>query len=361
MVWIVIKWGLYVILLLSALIFFIADGSEKNTLNLTNSISNEYRNPFYDIPQTSNSPESNSVYKPCFIFALGIVKKTLWKTISPDGAKNQPENVTQIGGIPTYEEDSNKTGKIKLVYPIIAGSQISILAKNDNNSSGSLNPGKSWTSTATNIDVIAYDQKSLRNKSMNTSNFSIIQPVSPPFEYYSSNSSYSGNSSYYVGADGHVITLVNNESAVEPNYEQLIEFIREDKTNEIPYNNSSFVCSDAAERVHNNAETFGFRSAWVYINFENESAVLNQETNALVVGHACNLFNTTDKGLVAIDCTGGSYPSDMSIVDLSEWDNEVSLVNNAEYIPKLLYSFPGSDKLKDFSSMGKITDYYVFW
>lgn len=285
----VIKYVLYVILLLSTLSLFIAECPEKNMLNLTNSIFNESKNPFYDIPQKFFDIPQNS---------------------------NLPENIS--------------------VY-------------------------KLRTSIAANIDIVAYDQKNLKNKSINTSSFSIFQPISPPFEYNSSNTSYCGNSSYYVGADGHIITLTNNKSAVDPSYEQLIEFIKEDKTNEVPYNNSSFVCSDAAERVHNNAEVYGFRSAWVYINFENESAVLNQETNALVVGHACNLFNTTDKGLVAIDSTGSSFPTDTASVNLSEWDNEVPLVKNEEYIPKLLYPFQGSDKLKAFSSMGKIANYYVFW
>ena len=274
---------------------------------------------------------------------------------------------------------ASSTGIIRLANPVVAGSPIAIFTKGGKVPLGVLSPGKSWTpseiynTTLDNTnndggsDIIsatgaAYDHISPQSSRVNTHKYRIIQPVSPPLKYNSPNISYLSESSHYVGADGHIITLMNDESAVDPNYKQLVEFIKEDKTNEIPYNNTSFVCSDAAERVHNNAEAIGFRCAWVYIGFINERATLNPATNALVIGHACNLFNTTDKGLVAIDCTGGSCPTDSAAsTDLSKWDNEVSLVKNGEYTPRLLYPFPGSDKLKAFLSMGTVADFYVFW
>lgn len=289
------------------------------------------------------------------------------------------ENVNKPGDLLTSEVVVANTGKIKLANPVIAGSPIAVFTKAGKAPFGFLSPGMSWTPSEiynSTFDLMnnngdinavsaansAYYQVNPQNSRVNANIYRIIQPVSPPFKYHSSNTSYLGESSHYVGADGHTITLVNNESAFDPNYSQLVEFIKKDKTNEIPYNNTSFVCSDAAERIHNNAEAIGFRSAWVYIDFTNERATLNPSTNALVVGHACNLFNTTDKGLVAIDCTGGSCPNDVAAsIDVSKWDNEVSLVKNGEYIPRLLYSFRGSDKMKSFLSMGTIADYYVFW
>jgi hypothetical protein len=45
--------------------------------------------------------------------------------------------------------------------------------------------------------------------------------------------------------------------------------------------------------VHNNAEAAGIRAASVSVDFEGDE-----------VGHACNAFDTIDKGLVYIDCTG---------------------------------------------------------
>jgi hypothetical protein len=209
---------------------------------------------------------------------------------------------------------------------------------------------------------VSHYKVSPQSSSLTTNEYTTIQPVSPPQKFHFSNTTELGESSHYVGADGHVITLVNNKNAVDPTYEQLVEFIKEDTTNEIPYNNTSFVCSDVAERVHNNAEAAGFKCAWVFVDFTNECPTINPMTNALIIGHACNLFNTTDKGLIAIDCTRGSRPTqETASLSCSAWDDEVSLVKGGEYVPRLLYSFPGSDSLNNFLSMGTISDYYVFW
>ncbi len=55
------------------------------------------------------------------------------------------------------------------------------------------------------------------------------------------------------------------------------------------------VCADFAEDVHNNAEAKGIRAAWVGIEFREAGD-----------GHALNAFETTDRGLVYVDCTGTS-------------------------------------------------------
>ena len=361
------KCVLCIILILSTLCFFIVDSSGKNTTCLINCISTEAKNQSfagYGMDGSASRTVSSVL--------------TVNETFASVGLREN-DNVKKSGGFLTYEAYITNTGKIRFANPVIYGLPIPILKKYGKIPFGFLSPGKSWTpsgiynatldnvsnngggNTLNSTDA-AYDQVSPRSSRVNTHKYRIIQPVSPPRKYHSSNTSYLSESSHFVGADGHTTTLVNNESAVDLNYKQLVEFIKKDKTNEITYNNTSFVCSDTAERVHNNAEAIGFRSAWVYIDFENESATLNPATNALVVGHACNLFNTTDKGLIAIDCTGGSCPSDADAsIDLSKWDNEVSLVKNGEYIPRLLYSFPGSDKLKAFLSMGTIADFYIFW
>lgn len=111
-----------------------------------------------------------------------------------------------------------------------------------------------------------------------------------------------------VGADGHRITLVNNVSARDPSYAELLNFLRADETDKIQYNYGSFVCADFAETVHNNAENASIKSGYVTIDF-----------NEIDGGHACNVFNTTDRGLVFIDCTGyreGYYGNCDTIVDM---------------------------------------------
>lgn len=108
--------------------------------------------------------------------------------------------------------------------------------------------------------------------------------------------------SMLVGADSEPIELINNPNATNPTYAMLVDFINEDPTDEGAYmafgSDSRFAflgrtCGDFAEMVHNNAETAGIRAAFVTIDFEGQD-----------VGHALNAFETTDKGLIYIDCTG---------------------------------------------------------
>jgi hypothetical protein len=97
------------------------------------------------------------------------------------------------------------------------------------------------------------------------------------------------------GADGSRIILYNNMSAKDPSYAELKTFLKADLTDSIPYDNNSFTCSDYAETVHNNAENSGIRAAYVSVYFYERDK-----------GHACNAFNTTDHGMVYIDCTAPS-------------------------------------------------------
>ncbi len=100
-----------------------------------------------------------------------------------------------------------------------------------------------------------------------------------------------------VGGDGEPIELINNPEATDPTYQELIDFLKMDRTDEYSYvfgpPKNAYVCADFAEDVHNNAEAAGIRAAWVGIDLEGDSA-----------GHAINAFQTTDIGMVYIDCTG---------------------------------------------------------
>jgi hypothetical protein len=98
---------------------------------------------------------------------------------------------------------------------------------------------------------------------------------------------------YVKTTGGPKVKLVNNDLATDPTWRQLLEWLEYDDTDSKPYSLESFPCGAFAEEVHNNAEAAGFKAAWVAIDFlEND------------LGHALNAFNTTDRGLVFIDCTG---------------------------------------------------------
>jgi hypothetical protein len=98
-----------------------------------------------------------------------------------------------------------------------------------------------------------------------------------------------------------LMNLIENTDAINPTYEKLITFLRNDKTDMNRYLLDYYVCGNYAETVHNNAEAAGIRAALVLIDFEEGP------------GHAINAFLTTDKGLVYIDCTGSDTqgPSSM--------------------------------------------------
>lgn len=146
-----------------------------------------------------------------------------------------------------------------------------------------------------------------------------------------------------VGADGHRITLANNVSARDPSYEELKTFLKADKTDQIPYNYSSFVCADFAETVHNNAEKAGIKAGFVTINF-----------NEINDGHACNVFNTTDNGLVFVDCTG--YRENY----FGNCDTIVTMRIGEKYDVKGLF---GSKKYYSDYNNGDLTvkNYEIYW
>lgn len=97
----------------------------------------------------------------------------------------------------------------------------------------------------------------------------------------------------YVGASFEPIRLVNNPDAKDISFAELKSFILEDDTDEETYIVGVRMCGDFAETLHNNAERADIRAAWVGIDFAGEE-----------IGHAFNAFQTTDRGLVYIDCTG---------------------------------------------------------
>jgi len=127
------------------------------------------------------------------------------------------------------------------------------------------------------------------------------------------------NGAIAVGGGGEPIELVNNPNATNPTYAELVAFVKADATDTKAYVEESYrvggfegkahVCADFAEDVHNNAEAAGIRAAWVSIDFEGEDE-----------GHALNAFETTDRGLVYIDCTGdnpGVFSREWTMIGLA--------------------------------------------
>jgi hypothetical protein len=188
-----------------------------------------------------------------------------------------------------------------------------------------------------NIETIDYNNTSDKINEKITSVGSDASNFTSTINYNYTFTPHIGNM-YYVGADDHEITLIHNSKAIDPTYNQMVDFIRRDSTDEHPYIPGSFTCGDFAEMVQNNAEKAGYKCAWVSINLEDGKK------------HACNAFNTTDRGIVFIDCTHGD--------GVGNWDTYVNVADGQVYAPCNLYADAGG---VIYSGLGEVKDHTIFW
>ena len=107
---------------------------------------------------------------------------------------------------------------------------------------------------------------------------------------------YSQQPPYSKGMHYTSINLINGESATDPTWQELLQLILADDTDEHTYIQGVYMCGSFAETLHTNAEQQGMRAAWVAIYFADRSE-----------SHALNAFCTVDRGLVFVDCTGGGF------------------------------------------------------
>jgi len=87
-----------------------------------------------------------------------------------------------------------------------------------------------------------------------------------------------------------LLKTTQQSGLINPTWEELQNFLLEDKTDEIPYALDEFDCNGFTITLRDNAWLRGFRSAFVAIGFGQNAA-----------GHAFNAFETTDKGIVYIE------------------------------------------------------------
>jgi hypothetical protein len=205
----------------------------------------------------------------------------------------------------------------------------------------------------------------------------ISSPTGEYGDYYlglvDTSAGYLSGNGCYDGA-GDFIVLINNENAVDPSYSQLVSFLQQDETDQFPYiytvdrpgmyygsaesrvdleriqdiidgtaePGDPHVCADFAERLHNNAELAGIRCAYVSLGLAGSE------------GHACNAFQTTDRGLIYVDCTGisDSYGPDNN-------DKVVHIQVGQQYDPE--YLFPSGGWYIPGGTMGEVTDFQVVW
>ncbi|AFV22476.1 hypothetical protein Mpsy_0263 [Methanolobus psychrophilus R15] len=168
----------------------------------------------------------------------------------------------------------------------------------------------------------------------------IIGSVDSPNDLY-----YDGETEYErilmpVTGAGQKIYLHNYHTAKDPTYDELIRFIMNDRTDTIIYKPDAFVCAEYAAKVHNNAEKAGIRAGYVSVTFYDEE-----------IGHALNVFNTTDRGLIFIDSTGS--PDNHAG---NNYDSTVNLEKSAPYIRKPIFTARLA-----YEEPGIVKDYTIYW
>jgi hypothetical protein len=94
----------------------------------------------------------------------------------------------------------------------------------------------------------------------------------------------------YIARD--IILSINNPHARNPTYQQVIDFLKNDKTDLRLYIPGNFMCMDFAFNVQSNALAVNIRCGVIYIDFESGP------------GHVCNVWHTTDRGLIFTDSQG---------------------------------------------------------
>jgi len=117
-----------------------------------------------------------------------------------------------------------------------------------------------------------------------------------------------------------------------PSWEELKTFLLEDKTDQYNYSYPTFVCADFASTLQSNAENAGFRCAIVNVQLNGYPDWFNYGIPSNT-GHALNAFDTTDRGLVYIDCTG--LPSGYN--GPNNCDKTVDAKIGTEYVPRSIF------------------------
>ena len=131
----------------------------------------------------------------------------------------------------------------------------------------------------------------------------------------------------------------NNPVANNVTYQELLNFVLNDNTDQVTYNDDSFVCIDYAVAVHDHAERQNITAG-----------VVTCQINGTL--HALNVFNTTDRGLIYIDCTGAGAGEPIHNYDkIATIDGQYQVEPVVDIAP--YYYITGKNDT--------VTDIHVYW
>jgi hypothetical protein len=98
---------------------------------------------------------------------------------------------------------------------------------------------------------------------------------------------------YETNASLYKMYIHNSPAARNVTCAGLVAFIMNDSTDQVPYSDPGFICIDYAVALHDNAERQDISAGLVTCDINGSM-------------HALNVFNTTDRGLIYVDCTGAA-------------------------------------------------------
>ncbi|MCK9599640.1 MAG: hypothetical protein M0R06_11410 [Sphaerochaeta sp.] len=159
---------------------------------------------------------------------------------------------------------------------------------------------------------------------------------------------YHSDGTELVDTEDRDIVLIGSSEAINPTYNELMEFLQNDNTHEQVYIDPSFTCANFAEMLYYNATKSNIKAGFVSIHYSSRIFSWDSSCSCVSEGfHACNVFDTTDKGLVFIDSTGTVLgDSEPKIVDVSVGQSyqPISLFSDIEWCP-----------------LGSIYSYKIIW
>jgi len=137
-----------------------------------------------------------------------------------------------------------------------------------------------------------------------------------------------------------------------PSWAELKAFLLKDDTDKMKYVYPIVVCADFADKLKRNAEEAGWRCGVVRLSMTGYTDPYNYGI-AHDAGHACNAFETTDRGLIYIDCTG--LPQNSGF----HQDRIVDIQIGEQYNPQ--YIFPSGGWYVPSEQMGVVVGIDIQW
>jgi hypothetical protein len=117
---------------------------------------------------------------------------------------------------------------------------------------------------------------------------------------------------FYTDGERELL-LIKFDDNKTPTYQEIVDFLLEDKTDMLRYIPEVFMCSDFNAMVHNRAQYAGLECKLGFIkDFDKEC------------GHACVVWDTSDYGRIYTDSTGEIDPD----YTIKSYD---SLLQNIKY------------------------------